>query len=264
MALSPAPRASAAEAAAPAAASPNGNSSGLRRGAVLVLKAVCLWIPAVCFWISLAWDAQLLDLRTEEELAEEENEARRLERFFDVHFLPEDEYLQEMQIKEEALSHMVDKLLKSRNFLDHIANGPLGHDHDGDDEEGDSPELSAARAPERKSAQLVAEADVVEVSYVHPPPRFEDGSGDEVSKSFDLEAGSRTWMPRLVFAHRDGGLVLVTMNFQYVLASKDREERWACTQLRAGLIAGFGGDAANEEICCLQGPLPHGVRYMRI
>jgi len=205
-----------------------------------------------------------LDLRTDEEIDEEENEARRLERFFDVHFLPEDEYLQEMQIKEEALSNMVEKLLKSRNFLDHIANGPLGHDHDGDDENSDSLELSAVRAPERKNAQLGAEAGVVEVSYVHPPPRFEDGTGIEVSKSFDRDAGSRTWMPRLVFAHRDGGLALAAMNFQYVLASKDRDERWACTRLRADLIAGLDGEAANEEICCLQGPLPHGVRYMRI
>jgi len=261
MAMLPASRA-AATAAAAAAAAPSSEGTRLRKGMVLFLKAACLWIPAVFFWISLAWDFQLLDFRTEEEVAEEENEARRLERFFDVHFLPEDEYLQEMQIKEEALSNMVEKLLKSNNFLDHIANGPLGHDADGENADDDSLELPASRATERNSPQLAAEADVVEVSYVHPPPKFEDGS--EAGRSFDLDAGSRTWMPRLVFAHRDGGLVLVAMNFQYLLASKDREERWACTRLRADLIAGFGGEAASEAICCLHGPLPHGVRYMRI
>merc|ERR1711920_609933 len=99
------------------------------------------------------------------------------------------------------------------------------------------------------------------------------GAEDEIADNEDAAMskgdtaaapGSRAWGPRLVVAHRNGSLVLVTLLFEYVGAGKDREERWACTTLRAELIATHDGVAANEQICDLRGVLPHGVKYMRI
>jgi len=239
---------------------PPSGASRLRRGLLICLKCVVLWIPALLFWVSLAWGAPILDFRTDEELEDEENEVRRLERFFDVEGLPEADYLSEWTVKEEALEDIVDKLLRSTHFLELLIRGP--QDAYADEAAGNADaHRSPAWAQKQRQAHLLAEADYVEVSYVLPPPIEEplpegDGSLDAV--------GPRPWHPRLVLAHRDGGLALVMLSFEYVVRGKDREERWACTSLRGDLVAAYRGEPTYECICDLQGPVPHGVRYMRI
>lgn len=64
----------------------------LRKGVVLTLKLVFLWLPAAAAWTVVGTGATL-DLRSPEELQQEEREAQRLERFFDVEHLPEAESL---------------------------------------------------------------------------------------------------------------------------------------------------------------------------
>merc|ERR1712194_953557 len=95
-----------------------------------------------------------------------------------------------------------------------------------------------------------------EVSYVMPAPvdDAEDAQGHTASGSPNV------WRPRLMIASRDGSLALVTLQFEYVIKGKDREERWACTTLRADLVATVEGDYASEQIFDLHGPAPHGVR----
>jgi len=227
---------------------------------MLLLKGVVFWAPALFFWSSLAWGSPILDFRTDEEVQDDENEVRRLERFFDVEGLSQAEYLSEWTVKEEALSNMVDKLFRSQRFMDALARGP---DEAADAEEGSAGDMLTQRSQSRKSGQFTPDLEAVEVSYVLPPPLLEESPADEAVESSDA-TGPRPWYPRLVVAHRDGGLALITLGFEYVTKGKDREERWACTTLRADLVATFHGEAASECICDLQGPLPHGVRYMRI
>jgi len=237
-----------------AGGSPSAGQSGLGGklwfGAVLLFKGVCLWTPALLFWASLAFGTPFLDLRTDEEVQEDENEVQRLERFFDVEGLPEAEYLAEWQAKEEALSQMVDKLLRSQRFLDCMLPGAYS---------GAGP----SDAPPRSSASVASEADNVEVSYVLPPPGT---VGDAVLAHGGLSTatGPRAWYPRLIIAHQEGSLALVSVALEHVARGKDRDERWACTSLRADLISFCDGEPACEPICDLRGPVPHGVRYMRI
>lgn len=220
----------------------------LRTAVVLFLKGLCIWTPAILFWASLVSGTPFVDLRTDEEIQEDENESRRLERFFDVDGLPDVEYLEEWQTKEEALSQILDKLLRSQRFLECMLPGGFS---------GASP--SDAPPGSRAAVAAVYEADDVEVSYVLPPPGTVGNQG-----SLSMATGPRPWFPRLIIAHRDGSLALVNITLEHVAAGKDREERWACTSLRADLIAFCDGEPACESICDLSGPLPHGVRYMRI
>lgn len=194
----------------------------------------------------MVWGGTFFDYRTQEEIEEDEAEVRRLERFFDVEGLPEDEYLTEWSSKDEALSKIVDKLLRSQRFLDCVVTGAVDAQRGG----------GAA-----SSNKLENEATSIEVSYVLPPVAIV-GSGDDEGSSEG--AGPRPWHPRLIIAHRLGSLALVSVSFEHVPGGKDREERWACTSLRTELVALPNGDPACESICDLRGPVPHGVRYVRI
>jgi len=226
-----------------------------------------LWVPALFFWIALV-GGMPLDLRTEEEIQEDEYEVKRLERYFDVEGLDEASYLSEWTAKEEALSNMMEKLLRSPRFMDILARGPS--ESNGAPEvgagfpPGDVAALAAStpwlHAPARKgTAAVAAEAEAVEVSYVLPPPQ-EDAVGPG-----SLVGSSRLpWEPRLIVAHRGGGLALVSLAFEHVDRDRNREPRWACTFLKAELIAKGHGESAQELICDLSGPVPHGVRYMRV
>eukprot|EP00930_Biecheleria_cincta_P074994 TRINITY_DN62190_c0_g1_i1.p1 TRINITY_DN62190_c0_g1~~TRINITY_DN62190_c0_g1_i1.p1 ORF type:complete len:362 (+),score=72.56 TRINITY_DN62190_c0_g1_i1:38-1087(+) len=240
----------------------------LRRGVLTLLKLVCVWTPAAFVWIALVSGAPLLDLRTPEEVQEEENEVLRLERFFDVAHLPEAEYLTEWSAKEEALSKIIDKLLKSKRYLRLLTDGPEDTDEAGRSvsESG----LGAARSDFqlsslRKKAQGSsdeASASAVEFSYILPPAEAADAAG--TMNVEPGEEGFRPWRPRLIFSHASGSLALITLCFQHLNAAKDRDEKWTCTALRAELVAAPGGEPMVEPLCDLEGPLPHGVRYMRI
>lgn len=243
-----------------------------RRGVVLGLKGVLVWAPAALFWASLVWGANFFDYRTPEEVEEDEAEVQRLERFFDVQGLPEDEYLTEWTAKDEALGKVVEKLLRSQRFLECMLPGaydaPQGGAGAGADSEARGSDSAAwqqqAGGSGASSSTVAEEADAVEVSYVLPPPgAVVDGVlGDEGSLS--TGTGPRPWAPRLMVAHRLGSLALISVRFEHVPKAKDREERWACTTLRADLVAFPDGEPACEPICDLRGPVPHGVRYMRI
>lgn len=213
--------------------------SKLRRGAIVLFKGLALWGPALLFWGSLVWGGNIFDDRTQEEIDEDEAEVRRLERFFDVEGLPEDEYLTEWTAKDEALCKMVDKLLRAQRFVDCLVSG-------------DSSSVGQSKEDE---------AAAIEVSYVLPPEAL-IGNVDEASSS--EAAGPRPWHPRLIVAHRLGSLALVSSSFEHVAGKKDREERWACTSLRVELVALPNGEPLCESFCDLQGPWPHGVTYMRI
>jgi len=202
---------------------------------VVVLKGIFLWMPAAVIWLSIASGTPILDFRTPEEVEEDENEVVRLERFFDVEHLPEEEYLTEWSVKKEALQGVLDKLLKSKRLLELLA----------------------------ESNQTAEElASVAEFSYILPPA--EGGLSSPMDLALGGSEGYRPWNPRLVLSHSSGSLALVTLKFQHVNPAKGRDEKWTCTALRAELIASHGGEPASESICDLQGPLPHGVRYMRI
>jgi len=217
------------------------SSSVFRRGVVIVLKGIGIWGPALFFWVSLVWGGTFFDYRTQEEIEEDDAEVRRLERFFDVEGLPDDEYLTEWSSKDEALSKMVDKLLRSQRFVDCMTTG------------------SSEALPGSQSSGN--EATSVEVSFVLPPIGIV-GAGDDAA---DAGPGPRPWYPRLMLAHRLGSIALVSVSFEHVPGKKDREERWACMSLRCDLVALPNGEAATgESICDLRGPVPHGVRYMRI
>ena len=86
-------------------------TSFLRQGFVVALKVIFLWIPALAAWTAVL-SGVTLDFRTAEEVKQEEQEAQRLERFFDVEHLPELEYVKEWADKEQALAQMVDKLIR--------------------------------------------------------------------------------------------------------------------------------------------------------
>ncbi|CAJ1458734.1 unnamed protein product [Effrenium voratum] len=210
----------------------------LRRGAVLTLKLVFLWVPALAAWTSVV-SGVALDLRTPEEAKQEEQEAQRLERFFDVDHLPEVEYVAEWAAKEQALAGMVDKLMRSKTVQE-----ALGDRSDG---------LGVSNAEEKE--------EVMEFSYVLRP--LEANRLNSLDAEISSE-GYRPWNPRVVLAHASGGLMLVSMRFQHLHAANGRNETWACTKLQAELIARQTGEALGEPICDIQGPMPHGVRYMRI
>lgn len=221
---------------------------------MFLAKVTFIYTPAVIVWLSLLSGTQLLDIRSDDELLEDENEARRLERFFDVETLGELEYIPEWSAKEEALSQMVDKLFKSKEFMNGVASGP---EVDGSTEEVSEFSTSTNWKPDKDTAAVVqaAQNGAVEISYVLPPPTEEDEAA---------HSPGATWEPRLVLAHRSGGIALVHLAFEHVQKAKDREERWACTKLICDLVASPGGVAGSERICDLRGPLPHGVRYMRV
>lgn len=142
----------------------------------------------------------------------------------------------EISMKEQALAGIIDKLARSRSIQDAM-----------------EPENPPPQAPE-ESGDVET---VMEFSYVHTPPQ-----GGRLNSMELASEGYLPWNPRVILAHRSGSLALVTMTFQYVQAY-GRGETWACTKLRAELMES-SHDALKEAICDLQGPLPHGVRYMRI
>ncbi|CAE7628235.1 unnamed protein product [Symbiodinium sp. CCMP2456] len=191
-----------------------------------------------------------LDFRTPEEAKLEEQEAQRVERFFDVDHLPEDDYLREWSCKEQALTGILEKLMRSRTVQDALspafARSEMSQGHF----------IPGASAAEGENNE-----DALEFSYVVPPsevPRLNSLELDLASE------GYRPWNARLILAHSSGSLALVTTTFQHVPPAKGRGELWTCTALRAELIATQGGAVASDPICELQGPLPHGVRYMRL
>jgi len=224
---------------------------------VVLFKVLLLWVPAAFFWVSLVTGYPFLDTRTDEEIQDDEHEVRRLERFFGVEGLSEAESFAEWTNKEEALSQIVEKVLRSRHFMDMLVQGPHA------DIDAASPKpTDYSPWPKAKAARLSAEAEAVEVSYVMPPP-----AAEEDDDTLDVAGGDaqRRWAPRLVLAHRGGGLALLALAFEHVAArGKDREEHWSCTALQGYLVLAGGGEATCEEICDLHGPVPHGVRYMRI
>lgn len=245
---------------APATVASASQGNRWKKGVILLLKAIGLWLPAALFWASLVQGAPIIDLRTDEEIQDDETEVRRLERFFDVERLPEDQYFEEWTAKEQALSLIVDKLLKSRRFVTSLSRGAGADDVGGPDFEHQvswSPSRKAAGGggPEAGAAGHLACA---ELSYVLPPALAEE----------DMEAYSsgatRPWRPRLIVAHQSGAVALILLAFEYVVGGRDQEDRWACTALRADLVAGPDNELAGELLCDLTGPLPHGVRYMKI
>lgn len=237
--------------------------------ALLCLKGVGLWFPAVLFWSSLALGAPIFDLRSDEEVAQDEHEARRVERFFGVDGIdPEDEYLAEWSSKEEALTAVVDKLFRSQRFAEALILGAdtlMASDEDGEEAAGFGTSPGQRVAPKSRRALSSVEADAfasaVEVSYVMPPPPDDEDSGAP-----NTGAAHLPWSPRVIIGHRGGALALVTLAFEHVEKGKDRVERWTCTALRADLVASLGGEAVEgaECICDLRGPPPHGVRYLRM
>lgn len=216
------------------------SSSWLRKGLVLTLKLVLIWVPALAAWTAVV-SGVTLDLRTPEEINQEEQEAQKLERFFDVEHLPEVEYAAEWGAKEQALASIVDKLTRSRTVQESMELLPV----------------DTAPGPSERSEEAEA---VMEFSYIHPPPQASSLNTLDVEIASE---GYRPWNPRLILAHTSGSLALVTMRFQHLQAAHGRSETWSCTKLRVELISSSPG-ALEEAICDLQGPLPHGVRYMRI
>lgn len=239
-----------------------------------MLKAVGLYAPAFLVWLSLAYGAPLLDFRTEDEVNEDENEALRLERFFDVEGLGEAEYLAELAAKEEALAQIVDKLLRAPRFSEALARGP----GEGGGSSFDQRDIDGGHAEGRMAAggasgtQEPPEASV-EISYVLPPPDGHGGGMGYGAGVYDRGTSSlqqglplhqRPWSPRFVVAHREGGLALVALRMEYVEKARDRDAKWTCLALACDLIQGPKGQPGSERICDLRGPAPHGVRYMRI
>eukprot|EP00928_Gymnodinium_smaydae_P033609 TRINITY_DN24021_c0_g1_i1.p1 TRINITY_DN24021_c0_g1~~TRINITY_DN24021_c0_g1_i1.p1 ORF type:complete len:247 (-),score=61.09 TRINITY_DN24021_c0_g1_i1:47-748(-) len=209
-----------------------------------------------------------VDFRTDEEIADDEHEARRIERFFDVDRLPETECMIEWSAKEEALSEVVAKLLKSSRFTEALTRGveALLEAEEASSSSSASDDLSAASASATHGSSAVGDlAAAVEVSYVLPPAPPADSHDATPTVLVDAAVGVRpTWAPRLVITHQNGALVLVTLEFERVEKAKDREARWTCTALRSDLVATVGGEPTAEPIGELRGPLPHGVRYMRL
>lgn len=252
--------------------SSGGNSNGARVKRVLIvgLKFVSLWIPAVLFWASMVHGGPLLDFRTEEEIEEEEHELLRLERFFAVDGITsEAEVTIEWTAKEDALSQILEKLLRSPRVFAMMTASPGEAAALDDGGQMVSDPVATVKAP-----SLQALSSLVEVSYVLPPPASEDGSMptqvDVLGRYAQAVASAASagvpppWAPRLILAHRGGSLILLSLLFEHVVKGKDREERWACTEMRGDLIAAAGGEPTCVPICNLNGPVPHGVRYMRI
>ncbi|CAK0840152.1 unnamed protein product [Prorocentrum cordatum] len=95
--------------------------------------------------------------------------------------------------------------------------------------DGASEPVRPQAAARKRDADLAVEVGSVEVSYVLPPAVAAE---DERLLSTGA-GGARRWAPRLVVAHRDGVIMLVSLRFEHVARGKDRDERWACTALRA-------------------------------
>lgn len=247
------------------AAAGGGEGSGrLWMFIVIVARGVVLYMPALLFWSTLVAGTPMLDLRTDEEVAEDEHEARRLELFFDVEGLSQDVYLDEWASKEEALQKVLTQLLKSRRFADVLENGVDALD--ADDANTENVRSRAASGASLPAARLQDFSSSVDVTYVLSP--YKDG--DAPNKGIQ-----RRWSPRLLIAHRSGTLALLTLTLELVdrpkgKQSEDEEkgkeelDMWVCTALRTDLIATKGGEPTAEFISEARGPPPHGIRYMRI
>lgn len=250
----------------------------------MALKVFGLWVPGAVFWGSILYWASILDFRTDGEVEEDDMEARRLERFFDVEGLPDNEYMVEWSSKEEALSLIVDKVLRSQRFAAALTRWMEA------EEDTDVGIITSTPRPDAWTSERLLGSDSsavvsVEVSYVLPPPvdgawegsdnaQERLGSGQEGGRHFhtstaqnnetqDSLSRSRPWWPRLIVAHSGGAMALLSLAFEHVEHSKDREERWACTALRCQLMASRGGLPAQEVLFNMRGPAPHGVRYQR-
>jgi hypothetical protein len=237
----------------------------VKRVFIVALKFVGLWMPATIFWSSLVFGVPILDFRTDGEVEEDDMEARRLERFFDVEGLPDNEYMVEWSSKEEALSQIVEKVLRSQRFATALTRWMA-------EDEADGGIITSTPRPDAWTSERSLGSDSstvvsVEVSYVLPPPV--DGAWDDSDKEQDslgrtqAGGGARPWWPRLIVAHSGGAMALLSLSFEHVEHSKDREERWACTALRCQLMASRGGFPAQELVFNMRGPVPHGVRYQR-
>ncbi|CAE7436883.1 unnamed protein product, partial [Symbiodinium natans] len=84
---------------------------------------IFLYVPAAAAWLAVV-SGVTLDFRTPEEAKLEEQEAQRVERFFDVDHLPEDDYLREWSCKEQALTGILEKLMRSRTVQDALMPAP--------------------------------------------------------------------------------------------------------------------------------------------
>eukprot|EP00439_Symbiodinium_sp_Y106_P036197 s361_g4.t1 len=228
--------------APPASEGPAGESAGnaslLRRGAVFGLRLIFLYVPAATAWLGLV-SGVTLDFRTPEEAKLEEQEAQRVERFFDVDHLPEDDYLREWSCKEQALTGILEKLMRSKTVQDALSpaldRSEMGQGHF----------IPSGASP----AEGDNNEDALEFSYVVPPsevPRLNSLELDLASE------GYRPWNARLILAHSSGSLALVTTTFQHVPPAKGRGELWTCTALRAELIATQGGADAGLKPCLVQ------------
>jgi len=185
------------------------------------------------FWAVMVSGTPIVDFRTDEELQDDEHEAQRMERFFDISSVSAtDEYVDEWDLKEKALSVIFEKLLKSSRFIAALQSDSGNHQ----------------------------DADV-EASFVFPPENFAGAS--EVNYLAGTP-GYQSWTPRLTIAHANGSIALVSTTFEFVEGGKDRPAKWSCTSLRADLVMRSTGEPTCEPICDLRGPIPHGVQYMRI
>lgn len=226
-----------------------------------VVKGVLMWVPATLFWMQMVAGVPFFDLRSEEEAINEEQELQRLERFFDVQMLPEEECIVEWQAKEEAINQVVEKLVKSQRFLEMLERG-----FEAESGVGDASQASWSSTKKMSAQEVESRAQAIAVSYVlKPAPAAEvDDESETQSPMAHSSSGYATWSPRLVVQHRSGALALVILGLEHVQRAKDREERWTCTHLRVELIAGPGGESFGEQLCDLSGHVPHGVRYLRI
>lgn len=241
---------------------------GLRQATLLLLRALLLWAPATLFWATLVFGNVFFDFRGDDEDAE--NEERRLERFFNLPDIHRDECIDDWNAKEEALGKAIEKLLKSRRFADALE---VGVDVllDKADEEGEAPVSMSRSRTVVPSARFEELAKNVQVSYIMPAlaPRNARGTLNTMPNG--------PWTPRVIIAHTDGALALVTLTFESIdrveakhSEGEDGEERedlwnsWTCTALRSDLVATKGGEPTAEFISEARGPPPHGIGYMRI
>jgi len=225
--------------------------NGYRKIVFGVLKLVGLWVPAFAFWLIVVVARPAIDLRTDEEVQDEEEQMLRLERFFAVEALPDAEYWAEWQAKNDALAAIIDKILRSPKISEALELGPCGEAED-PEWEGEENETDAKQSP--PSGKKTTSEDKVEVSFVLPPPAGDEG----------VRGGGGPWCPKLAIAHQSGTIALVALVFEHVAADRNREERLACTQLCCDVILDHEDGLVCERLCDIRGPPPHGIRYMRI